>query len=335
MRSPTRFSARPRPGDIGRHFPDTDPQYDGRQQPGAARARGRDRARGAATSSRTSTRSSSRSVPKLAPHVDRIRATLAAALGVGVDAVSVKGKTNEGMGEVGPRRRHGRPRGRAAAIACNGIRHSSFVIRRHAPALRPEPHRPPARRQRPHGVVQLAARARTAADVRAAHRGHRSRALDGSNPSGRSSTTCAGWGSTGTRAPIATAAMARTASPSGWPSIGRTPTTARATATPTTASARQEQLEADRQAALGGRSAAALRRDAAARSIPRRRSARRDAAGEIGGHPLPRAGPSRRSLRRRRARPGDDRRPTSSATRCCCARMARPPTTSPSSSTTR
>src|SRR6476646_9367367 len=40
-------------------------------------------------------------VPKIAPHVDRIRATLAAALGVGVDAVSVKGKTNEGMGEAG------------------------------------------------------------------------------------------------------------------------------------------------------------------------------------------------------------------------------------------
>ncbi len=40
-------------------------------------------------------------VPKIAPHVDRIRATLAGALGVGVDAVSVKGKTNEGMGEAG------------------------------------------------------------------------------------------------------------------------------------------------------------------------------------------------------------------------------------------
>ena len=39
--------------------------------------------------------------PKLAPHVDRIRARLAGALGVDVGAVSVKGKTNEGMGEVG------------------------------------------------------------------------------------------------------------------------------------------------------------------------------------------------------------------------------------------
>jgi 2-C-methyl-D-erythritol 2,4-cyclodiphosphate synthase len=39
--------------------------------------------------------------PKLAPHVDRIRARLATTLGVDVGAVSLKGKTNEGMGEVG------------------------------------------------------------------------------------------------------------------------------------------------------------------------------------------------------------------------------------------
>ena len=52
-----------------------------------------------------------------------------AALGVAVDAVSVKGKTNEGMGEIGPRRRHGRPRGGAAGGALNAIRHSSSIIR--------------------------------------------------------------------------------------------------------------------------------------------------------------------------------------------------------------
>ena len=33
--------------------------------------------------------------------MDAIRARLAGALGIGVDAVSVKGKTNEGMGEAG------------------------------------------------------------------------------------------------------------------------------------------------------------------------------------------------------------------------------------------
>jgi 2-C-methyl-D-erythritol 4-phosphate cytidylyltransferase/2-C-methyl-D-erythritol 2,4-cyclodiphosphate synthase len=39
--------------------------------------------------------------PRLAPHADAIRARLAEALGVTVAAVSVKGKTNEGMGETG------------------------------------------------------------------------------------------------------------------------------------------------------------------------------------------------------------------------------------------
>ena len=39
--------------------------------------------------------------PKLVPHIAGIRANLAAALGVAVDRVSVKGKTNEGVGELG------------------------------------------------------------------------------------------------------------------------------------------------------------------------------------------------------------------------------------------
>jgi 2-C-methyl-D-erythritol 2,4-cyclodiphosphate synthase len=39
--------------------------------------------------------------PKIGPYRDAIRGTLAAALGVDPIAVSVKGKTNEGMGEIG------------------------------------------------------------------------------------------------------------------------------------------------------------------------------------------------------------------------------------------
>ena len=39
--------------------------------------------------------------PKLAPHRDAIRATLAAALGLPADAVNVKATTGEGMGFVG------------------------------------------------------------------------------------------------------------------------------------------------------------------------------------------------------------------------------------------
>jgi len=39
--------------------------------------------------------------PKVAPHATAIRERLAAVLGVDVDRVSVKGKTNEGVGELG------------------------------------------------------------------------------------------------------------------------------------------------------------------------------------------------------------------------------------------
>jgi 2-C-methyl-D-erythritol 2,4-cyclodiphosphate synthase len=49
--------------------------------------------------------------PKLAPHIDAMRANLAEVLGVTMDRVSVKGKTNEGVGELG----------RSEAIAVHAI----------------------------------------------------------------------------------------------------------------------------------------------------------------------------------------------------------------------
>ena len=39
--------------------------------------------------------------PKIGPYVDAMRANIATALGVAVDRVSVKGKTNEGVGAIG------------------------------------------------------------------------------------------------------------------------------------------------------------------------------------------------------------------------------------------
>jgi len=39
--------------------------------------------------------------PKLVPHIHAMRANLAEALGVSLDRISVKGKTNEGVGELG------------------------------------------------------------------------------------------------------------------------------------------------------------------------------------------------------------------------------------------
>lgn len=87
-------------GDIGRHFPDSDPQYAGANSLELLR-----RAVAIVHEAGYAVENVDAVVvtelPKLTPYADRIRATLAGALGVGVDAVSVKGKTNEGMGEAG------------------------------------------------------------------------------------------------------------------------------------------------------------------------------------------------------------------------------------------
>jgi 2-C-methyl-D-erythritol 2,4-cyclodiphosphate synthase len=87
-------------GDIGRHFPDTDPQYRGANSLELLRqARQVVRAAGYAVVNVDAVIITEQ--PKLAPHIDRMRATLATALEVAVDDVGVKGKTNEGMGEAG------------------------------------------------------------------------------------------------------------------------------------------------------------------------------------------------------------------------------------------
>jgi 2-C-methyl-D-erythritol 4-phosphate cytidylyltransferase/2-C-methyl-D-erythritol 2,4-cyclodiphosphate synthase len=87
-------------GDIGRHFPDTDPRYkdaDSLELLRIAVAMVADA--GWSVTNVDAVIVAER--PRIAPHVDAIRARLAAALAVAADAVSVKGKTNEGMGESG------------------------------------------------------------------------------------------------------------------------------------------------------------------------------------------------------------------------------------------
>jgi 2-C-methyl-D-erythritol 4-phosphate cytidylyltransferase/2-C-methyl-D-erythritol 2,4-cyclodiphosphate synthase len=87
-------------GDIGRHFPDGDPQWKGASSLDLLRrAVEIVRAQGLAVGNVDATVILER--PKLAPHVDRMRATLAEVLGVTIDRVSIKGKTNEGVGEIG------------------------------------------------------------------------------------------------------------------------------------------------------------------------------------------------------------------------------------------
>jgi len=87
-------------GDIGRHFPDTDPQFRNANSLGLlARAVGIVHEAGYVVENVDAVVIAES--PKLAPHVDRIRSRLATTLGIDVGAVSLKGKTNEGMGEVG------------------------------------------------------------------------------------------------------------------------------------------------------------------------------------------------------------------------------------------
>jgi 2-C-methyl-D-erythritol 4-phosphate cytidylyltransferase / 2-C-methyl-D-erythritol 2,4-cyclodiphosphate synthase len=87
-------------GDIGRHFPDTDATWKGASSIDLLRqAVAIVHAQGLAVGNVDATVILER--PKLAPHVDAMRATLADVLGVTIDRVSIKGKTNEGVGALG------------------------------------------------------------------------------------------------------------------------------------------------------------------------------------------------------------------------------------------
>ena len=87
-------------GDIGRHFPDTDERFRGADsvallQEAAARVR----ALGWELSNVDSTIVAQ--APKMAPHIEAMRARIAQALGVQPAQVNVKAKTAEKLGPVG------------------------------------------------------------------------------------------------------------------------------------------------------------------------------------------------------------------------------------------
>ena len=87
-------------GDIGQHFPDTDPAFAGADSLELLRATGAlVRAAGFVVLNVDATVVIER--PRLAPARERMRANLAGALGVDVDRVSVKATRGEGMGFVG------------------------------------------------------------------------------------------------------------------------------------------------------------------------------------------------------------------------------------------
>ena len=87
-------------GDIGKHFPDTDDRYLGiSSMLLLEKVMELVRAAGASVSNMDATVIAQR--PRLAEHMDAMRASLAAALGVDVSRVSVKATTEEKLGFTG------------------------------------------------------------------------------------------------------------------------------------------------------------------------------------------------------------------------------------------
>ena len=87
-------------GDIGRHFPDTDPAFKGADSGVLlAECARRVRAKGWQIVNVDSTIVAQ--APKMAPHIEAMRQRIAALLDVDVSRVNVKAKTAEKMGPVG------------------------------------------------------------------------------------------------------------------------------------------------------------------------------------------------------------------------------------------
>ena len=87
-------------GDIGRHFPSDDPAYAGARSLELLRRVGAlVRERGLSVGSLDATVIAQ--APRLASHIDAMREAIAKALAIGVDRVSVKATTNDGLGIVG------------------------------------------------------------------------------------------------------------------------------------------------------------------------------------------------------------------------------------------
>lgn len=87
-------------GDIGLHFPDTDPAYKNADSMILlAKVRELIAERGYIVGNIDSVLSAEQ--PKLRPYIDAMRGNLAACLGIGMDQVSVKATTEEGLGFTG------------------------------------------------------------------------------------------------------------------------------------------------------------------------------------------------------------------------------------------
>lgn len=87
-------------GDIGRHFPDTDPAYKGADSMVLLQVC-REKLRAAGYRVHNLDALICAQAPKMAPHIETMRANIARALALEVDAVNVKATTTERLGFVG------------------------------------------------------------------------------------------------------------------------------------------------------------------------------------------------------------------------------------------
>lgn len=87
-------------GDIGRHFPDTDPAYKGADSMVLLQAC-REKLRAAGYRVHNLDALICAQAPKMAPHIETMRANIARTLQLDVDAVNVKATSTERLGFVG------------------------------------------------------------------------------------------------------------------------------------------------------------------------------------------------------------------------------------------
>ena len=87
-------------GDIGRLFPDSDSRYEGADSRVLLREVGKVLAQNGYTVGNVDATLIAQR-PKVAPYIPRMRANIAADLGIPLDAVSVKATTEEGLGFTG------------------------------------------------------------------------------------------------------------------------------------------------------------------------------------------------------------------------------------------
>jgi 2-C-methyl-D-erythritol 2,4-cyclodiphosphate synthase len=110
-------------GDIGRHFPDTDPRYKGADSRVLLRAVA-EKIAAAHYAVANIDATIIAQAPKMAPHAERMAANIAADLGIARGAVNIKAKTTERLGFTG----------RGEGIAAEAVALLSGAVKYQSPA---------------------------------------------------------------------------------------------------------------------------------------------------------------------------------------------------------